>query len=60
MSRMYMVYNGQIAEDLTRDELIKAILKEYEVTLEENIIKAMEESFRCGFLRGEEYGKSCN
>lgn len=60
MSRMSMIYNGQAAEDLTKDELISAILKQYGVTAEEGIIQAMEEAFRCGFLRGEEYGKSCN
>jgi translation elongation factor EF-4 len=56
---MTIVYDGQSAADLTRDELIKAILREYDVIFEENTVHAMEEAFRCGFLRGEEYGKSC-
>lgn len=60
MGRMSMVYDGQTAEDLTKDELVKAILNEYKVSLDTNIIRAMEEAFICGFLRGEEYGKSCN
>lgn len=55
MGRMLMIYNGKTAENLTKDDLINAILKEYKVPVDENIIKAMEESFRCGFLRGEEY-----
>jgi len=59
MGRMIMIYNGKTAENLTKDDLIKAILKEYKVPLNENIIKAMEESFRSGFLRGEEYGIGC-
>lgn len=53
-----MVYDGRVADDLTKDELIKAILREQGVQFEEGHIKAMEEAFRCGFLRGEEYGKS--
>jgi translation elongation factor EF-4 len=57
MGRMSMVYDGQEANDLSKDELIKAILREYEVIFEENTVKAMEEAFRCGFLRGEEYGR---
>jgi len=55
MSRLSMVYDGQEAKTMTRDELIKAILREYEVIFEENTITAMEEAFRCGFIRGEEY-----
>lgn len=58
--KMSMVYDGQIADDLTKDELIKAILREYEVQFEENTVRAMEEAFRCGFLCGEEYGKKAN
>lgn len=43
---------------LTKDELIKAILTEYDVEFKENTIKAMNEAFRTGFLRGEDYGKN--
>ena len=57
MARMTMMYDGKAADAMTKDELIKAILREYEVVFEEDTIKAMEEAFRCGFLRGEEYGK---
>lgn len=56
--RMTMVYDGQVADDLTKDELIKAILREHEITFDEDTVKAMGEAFRCGFLRGEEYGKN--
>ena len=56
MGRMSMVYDGKIADDLTKDELVMAILKEYKVAFDEGHIKAMNEAFRCGFLRGEEYG----
>lgn len=55
--RLSMVYDGQVADDLNRDDLIKAILRECDVTFEENTIKAMEEAFRCGFIHGEEYSK---
>ena len=58
MGRLPCVYDGQIADNLTKDELIKAILREYEVVFEENAVRAMEEAFRCGFLRGEEYARN--
>ena len=53
--RMSMVYDGQIADDLTKDELIAAILREYDlgagITLSvqaaERISRAMAEAFRC-------------
>ena len=57
MSRMKMVYDGKVADDLTKDEIIEAILREYKIVLEEKIIKAMTEAYRCGFLRGEDYGR---
>jgi hypothetical protein len=64
--RMCMVYDGKVADDLTKDELIKAILSEYglnpsntlSVQAAERITKAMAEAFRCGFLHGEQYGKN--
>lgn len=59
MSRMSMVYNGKEAENLTKNEIIESILIQYNVSINEDVVRAMEESFRCGFLRGEEYGKSC-
>jgi hypothetical protein len=58
MGKMTMVYDGLEADKLTRDELIMAILREQEVPFDEGHIKAMQEAFRCGFLRGEEYGKN--
>lgn len=57
--RMTTVYGGQVADDLTKDELVKAILKEIGVAPRDTVIAAMNEAFRCGFLRGEEYAKSC-
>lgn len=57
MARMSMVYDGQVAGDLTKEELIKAILREYKVTFDENTNKAMGEAFRCGFLHGEDFAK---
>jgi len=54
---MKMVYDGKVADDLTKDEIIEAILREYKIVLEEKIIKAMTEAYRCGFLRGEDYGR---
>jgi len=53
-----MIYDGQDASKLTRDELIKAILREYDVIFEENTLSAMVEAFRCGFVRGEDYAQS--
>ena len=50
-----MVYDGLEADKLTKDELIKAILREYEVVFDEKTIRAMSEAFRCGWLSGEEY-----
>ena len=58
--RLSMVYDGQVADDLTKDDLFKAILREYECTFDEDHIKAMNEAFRCGFLHGEDYGKGCS
>lgn len=58
MARLGMVYDGKVADDLTSEELIKAILREYEVVFEESTIKAMNEAFRCGFLHGEDYANS--
>lgn len=58
MGRMSMVYDGKTAENLTKDELIIAILNNFKISSNENIIKAMEEAFRSGFLRGEDFGKS--
>ena len=58
MGRLTAVYDGQDAGELTRDELIKAILREYDCVFEENTLKAMVEAFRCGFLRGEDYSQS--
>lgn len=54
-----MIYDGKVADDLAKDQLIEAIVNEFKVKVDENIQRAMEETFRCGFLRGEEYGKSC-
>lgn len=53
--KMSMLYDGKTADDLTKDELIKAILNEYKVPLDPHVIRAMGEAFRCGFLRGEDY-----
>lgn len=50
-----MVYNGKSADNMTKDELIAAILKENNIEADKSIVKAMEEAFRVGFLRGEEY-----
>lgn len=59
MLRLTMIYNDKEADGLTKDQLIDAILQQYSIdNTNDNIIKAMEESFRCGFLRGEEYGRS--
>lgn len=58
MGRLTMIYDGQDASKLTRDELIKAILREYDVIFEENTLSAMVEAFRCGFVRGEDYAQS--
>lgn len=44
---------------LTRDEMIKLIIEENSLQHTEQIQRALEEAFRCGFLRGEDYGKSC-
>jgi len=55
MARLSYVYDGQVVDNLTRDEIIQAILREYKVDLNENTYRAMEEAFRCGFHRGEEY-----
>lgn len=55
--RISTVYDGQVADDLTEDELIKAILKEIGLAPRDTVIAAMNEAFRCGFLRGEEYGR---
>ena len=60
MSRIIMVYDGKNASDLPKDELIRAILCHYKVSLEESHLLAMGEAFRCGFLRGEEYANSIN
>jgi len=58
MGRLNMVYDGKVCDGLTKDEIIEAILKEYEIISDEKIIKAMGEAYRCGFLRGEDYGRS--
>jgi translation elongation factor EF-4 len=58
MGRLTAVYDGQDASKLTRDDLIKAILREFDVIYEENTLSAMVEAFRCGFLRGEDYTNS--
>jgi len=52
-----MKNNSQYAK-LTRDQAIKEILVKFELwdNMKDNkILLAMEESFREGFLRGEEY-----
>ena len=54
---MSMVYDGKVASELSKDELILAILREYEVVFDEEHIKAMGEAFRCGFIAGEEYAR---
>ena len=67
--RMSMVYDGKVADSMNKNDLIAAIISEAEshdnaVYLnwgddDINKIKwCMEEAFRCGFLRGEEYAKS--
>ena len=67
MSRLSMVYDGKQADELTRDELLDAIFEHFKVNTEycgikcdtpqyAAIILLMNEAFRCGFLRGEEYG----
>ena len=58
MPRLSMVYDGYHEENLTKDDLISAILNEYKCNRhDEKIRKAMSEAFRCGFLRGEDFGR---
>jgi rubrerythrin len=52
-----LVYDGKEESKMTKDELVKAILREYEVIFDKNTIRAMDEAFRCGFLRGENYAR---
>ena len=40
---------------MTKDELVKSILKECDVASDEKLIKSMNETFRVGFLRGVGY-----
>lgn len=56
--RMSMMYDGQVADDLNKEQLIKAILAEYNVICDDKTKRALEEAFRCGFLRGEEYANN--
>ena len=57
MEKLTPVYDGKAADELTKKELVQAILREYGVAVEENTVKAMNEAFRCGFLEGEKYAK---
>jgi hypothetical protein len=43
-------------EKLTEDEIIKIVMKKYNIS-NLDLITAFEEVFRVGFLKGEEYGK---
>lgn len=54
---MSSVYDGKVANDLTKDELIKAILRDCEVPFEEGHIRAMEAAFSEGWKRGEDFGR---
>jgi hypothetical protein len=54
---MSAVYDGHVASERTKDEVILDILREYEVVFEQNTLQAMNEAFREGWLRGEEYGR---
>ena len=56
MNKTTLVYDGKEADNMTIEELIIALLRDQEVVFDEGIINAMNEAFRCGFLRGEEYG----
>lgn len=52
------VYNGKAADDLTKDELIREILIDSGISdgyTDGKIRRAMEEAFRQGWLRGEDY-----
>ena len=56
MPKLHCVYDGKIADEMNMPELIRAILNEFKVEHTDNIIRAMEEAHRCGFIAGEEYG----
>ena len=56
MPKLPYIYDGKDAGEMSKPELIRAILNEYKVVHSDNIIQAMEEAFRCGFISGEEYG----
>lgn len=59
MGRMFgMMYDGKEADAMTKDELIEAILNECGASHDAAIKKAMAEALRCGFIRGEEYGRT--
>jgi hypothetical protein len=66
MSRLSMVYNGKAADEMNKEELIKAILVDSGVVCNggdfgvwsDSIMRAMNEAHRCGFLSGEEYAYS--
>lgn len=51
-----MVYNGKVANEMTRDELIVAIWEESK-KYPDSTLWAMKEAFRCGFLDGEAYAE---
>ena len=57
--RMTMVYLRTPSDELEEKELIRLVLKEYNLgDVSDDLISAMCEVYRCGFLRGEEYGKN--
>ena len=54
MSRVYS--DGSIESELSKEELIKAIIKEYNGCMTaQNAVDAVLEAFRVGWVRGERY-----
>lgn len=49
--------NGKNIHDMTRDEIIEALLQSIGIDNSGNISWAMEQAFSCGWCLGENYGK---
>lgn len=60
-NNMSSIYNGKIANDLTKNELLEAILKECGVidkeTPDRKIVQALDFAFTEGWRRGEDFGR---